>query len=478
MANPSLAHLGAKVRTKRRSRGLTQAELARRLGISASYLNLIEHGQRPVTATVLIKLAQEFQMELGEFAADDEQQLAAGLLEVFADPVFEEHALNSADLRELAASSPSLARAILALYDQYKHLRESVVELAEHDYAKQEVPGAFATEALPSEEVNDFIQRHMNCFDELERAADRLWVDAKLERGARFAGMARWLERQGIGVQVSASDDRVVRRFDRDLRRITLSESLPPSTRNFQLAAQIALIVHHELLETIVVDDEGLTSPTSRTLARLVLANYFAGAVLMPYEGILRSAISQRYDVELLSNRFGTSFEQVCHRLTTLRRPGAEGVPFHMLRVDIAGNISKRFSASGIRFARFSGVCPRWNVFRGFQTPGLIRVQVSIMPDGERYFCLARTVAHGRGGYNAPRATLAIGLGCAIEHASALVYADGVDLDDREATVEVGVTCRLCEREDCEQRVLPSLRRPLRIVEDVRGVSLFTTPER
>jgi len=482
-----LANLGTKVRAKRRGRGLTQAELARRLGISASYLNLIEHNQRPVTAAVLIKLAQEFQMELGEFSADDDQQLAANLLEVFADVVFEEHALNSADVRELAGNSPTIARAILALYEQFRQARESLSELAEHSYTEQEDGSEHAhpeggarvrSDVLPTEEVNDFIQRNMNYFGELEQAAEQLWIDAKLERGARFAGMARWLERQGIGVQLSSGDDKVIRRYDRSLRRISLSEGLPPSTRNFQLAAQIALIAHHEVLERLTLEQDSLTSPLSRTLARLVLANYFAGAVLMPYEGILRSASSQRYDVELLSNRFGTSFEQVCHRLTTLRRPGAEGVPFHMLRVDIAGNISKRFSASGIRFARFSGACPRWNVFRGFQTPGLIRVQVSIMPDGERFFCLARTVAHGRGGYSAPRATLAVGLGCAIEHAPALVYADGVDLDDREAMMEVGVTCRLCEREDCEQRVLPSLRRPLRVLEDVRGVSMFTTPER
>jgi predicted transcriptional regulator/transcriptional regulator with XRE-family HTH domain len=482
VAASNLANLGAKVRTKRRGRGLTQAELARRLGISASYLNLIEHNQRPVTAAVLIKLAQEFQMELGEFSADDDHQLAAHLLEVFADGVFEEHALNSADVRELASSSPLIARAILALYEQFKRARESLAELAEQSYAQQEGTqhdGAtlMRTDVLPSEEVNDFLQRHMNYFGELEQVAEQLCVDAKLERGARFAGMARWLERQGIGVQLTSGDDKIVRRYDRDLRRISLSEALPPPTRNFQLATQIALIAHHDVLERLSDDQDSLTSPMSRTLARLVLANYFAGAVLMPYDRIIRSAISQRYDVELLSNRFGTSFEQICHRLTTLRRPGAEGVPFHMLRVDIAGNISKRFSASGIRFARFSGACPRWNVFRGFQTPGLIRVQVSVMPDGERYFCLARTVAHGRGGYSAPRATLAVGLGCAIEHASALVYADGVDLEDREATMEVGVTCRLCEREDCEQRVLPSLRRPLRVVEDVRGVSMFTTPD-
>lgn len=476
-------NLGSKVRSRRRTRNLTQAELARRLGISASYLNLIEHNQRPLTAELLIKLAREFQLELSDFAADDDHRLGAHLLEAFSDPVFEHHELNSADVRELASSAPAIARAVLALYEQFQRARSSIAELAETRYANQQVRDpALAAAVLPSEEVNDFLQRHMNYFDALETAAERLWVDAKLKRGARFAAMAEWLERQGIGVQLTSAGDagaqaRFVRRYDRDLRRISLSEALPPSSRNFLLAAQIALICHHDVLEALTDDDEGLTTPSARTLARLVLANYFAGAVLMPYAPFLRSAGTQRYDVELLANRFGTSFEQVCHRLTTLRRPGEEGVPFHMIRVDIAGNISKRFSASGIRFARFSGACPRWNVFRAFQTPGMTRVQVSIMPDGEKFFCIARTVAHGRGGYGAQRATLAVGLGCPIRDAGQLVYADGIDLEEEESMLQVGVTCRLCERSDCEQRVLPSLHQPLRLREDVRGVSMFTTPE-
>nr|WP_232296609.1 short-chain fatty acyl-CoA regulator family protein [Plesiocystis pacifica] len=479
-------NLGSKVRAKRRARGMTQAELARRLGISASYLNLIEHNQRPLRAELLLSLAREFGLGLDDFASDDDHRLGAHLLEAFSDPLFEEHPLNSAEVRELASTSPAVARAVLTLYEQYQRARNSLAELAEDSYARQEITGEVdgserlrqATgEVLPSEEVNDFIQRHMNYFGALEEAAQRLWEDAKLKRGARFAAMAEWVERQGIGVQLtSAGEGRLIRRYDRDLRRISLSEALPPSSRNFQLAAQIALIFHTGLLDELSEDD-GLTTPSSRSLARLVLANYFAGAVLMPYGRILDSARSQRYDVELLANRFGTSFEQVCHRLTSLRRPDAEGVPFHMIRVDIAGNISKRFSASGIRFARFSGACPRWNVFRAFQTPGMPRVQVSTMPDGERFFCIARTVAHGRGGYGTPQTTLAVGLGCPLSHASELVYADGMDLEDEDAMLPVGVTCRLCDRGDCEQRVLPSLRQPLRIREDVRGVSMYSTTE-
>jgi predicted transcriptional regulator len=194
---------------------------------------------------------------------------------------------------------------------------------------------------------------------------------------------------------------------------------------------------------------------------------------MMPYRAMLDAARAHRYDIELLWHRFGAGFEQVCHRLTTLRRPGAEGVPLHMIRVDLAGNISKRFSASGIRFARFSGACPRWNVFSAFLTPGVIRVQLSVMEDGEAYFCLARTVPKGRGGYKAPYTIQAIGLGCRIRHARELVYSDGMDTDSLEGAIPVGVTCRLCDRSDCEQRAFPSLRHRTVIDENERGPSVY-----
>jgi predicted transcriptional regulator len=226
------------------------------------------------------------------------------------------------------------------------------------------------------------------------------------------------------------------------------------------------------LLDRLAAEAD-LADPASLALGRVVLANYFASAVVMPYATFLESARAERYDIELLQNRFGASFEQVCHRLTTLRRPGAEGVPVHMIRVDLAGNISKRFSASGIRFARFSGACPRWNVFTAFMSPGVIRVQVSVMPDGVPYFCLARTVPKGRGGYLAPHTLHAIGLGCRLEHAPALVYSDGVDLDTLDGAVPVGVTCRLCERRDCEQRAFPSIRAGMAVDENVRGPSVY-----
>jgi hypothetical protein len=251
---------------------------------------------------------------------------------------------------------------------------------------------------------------------------------------------------------------------------------LPPRSRRFQLAHQVGLITQSEILDRLI-RDESLTTQESRSLARVALANYFAAALLMPYQPFLDAAKAERYDIELLAHRFGASFEQVCHRLTTLRRPGSEGVPLHFLRIDIAGNISKRFSGSGIRFARFSGACPRWNVHAAFMTPGMIRTQLSRMEDGAVYFCIARTVRSDRGGYNAPHTVQAIGLGCEVRYARELVYSDGVDVDNPNAATPVGVTCRICSHLDCEQRAFPALQHPLRIDENVRGVSFFAPVE-
>jgi predicted transcriptional regulator len=211
---------------------------------------------------------------------------------------------------------------------------------------------------------------------------------------------------------------------------------------------------------------------------RAALASYFAGAVLMPYQLFRDAAKQTRYDVDILKNRFGVSFEQVCHRLTTLRRPGAEGIPFHFIRVDIAGNISKRFSASGIHIARFGAACPRWNVYDAFATPGMLRVQVSQMPDGKTYFCIAETTQRVHAFTAASRLPHRIGqhaiaLGCDIRHAGEIVYADGLNLADPQIVTPIGVSCRTCPRNDCAERAMPSLHQRLEIDENVRGSATY-----
>jgi predicted transcriptional regulator/DNA-binding XRE family transcriptional regulator len=464
--------LGTKVRAIRRQRQLTQAELAQRLGISAAYLNLIENDKRPLTAPMLLRLAELLELDVGAFASSGDTRLVAELLEAFGDPLFDSHGLTNVDVRDLATQSPNLARAVLTLYRGYRTARAQAESLAEAALGE----GKSIVAPPPSEEVSDFIQRHDNYFPEIEAAAEELWQKARLTEESVFGALSRYLEReQHIDVRVVkvADERKAMRRFDPETRVISLSEILPPRTRRFQLAHQVGLLTQSELFDRLT-QDELLTTTESRALGRVALANYFASAILMPYRPFVDAAKAERYDIELLAHRFRASFEQVCHRLTTLRRPGFDGVPFHFIRIDVAGNISKRFSGSGMRIPRYGGCCPRWNVHDAFHTPGMIRVQLEQMPDGKTFFCIARTVRSDRGGYHAPHTMHAINIGCEARYAKELVYADGVDLDEPGAVVPVGVTCRICERTDCEQRVFPPVNQPLRIDENVRGLSFYS----
>jgi hypothetical protein len=468
------ARLGAKIRLLRRQEGLTQVQLAEALGISPSYLNLIEGNKRPLTAPLLIRLAQQFRLDLKALAPEGDQRLTEDLLEAFGDPLFDALGLQALEVRELVQNSPTLARGVFELYRAYQHAQEGLESLS----ARLSDGQGFDPEAtrLPSEEVNDFIQQAMNHFPDLEAAAAALWAEGHLDPDALYPGLVSVLEARGLNVRVhrAAEGPGLLRRYDPERKLISLSELLPLRSRAFQLAHQLALLDHSGLLDALA-DHPLLRTASGRALARVALANYFAGAVLMPYERFLQAAKAERYDIEILARRFQASFEQVCHRLTTLRRPGQEGVPFHFLRIDIAGNISKSFSATGIRFARFSGACPRWNAHAAFLTPGLIRTQVSIMPDGRKYFCIARTIQKDTGGYRGQHAMQALGLGCDMGHAKELIYADGVRLD--QPPVPIGVTCRLCERTDCEQRAFPPLQHLLKVEENLRRTSFYARIE-
>jgi predicted transcriptional regulator/DNA-binding XRE family transcriptional regulator len=474
MAQPNreLPRLGAKVRTLRRRGSLSQVQLAERLGISASYLNLIESNRRPLPAGLLIKLAQIFEVDLHAFGGDGDARIVNNLIEAFADPLFDTYQLTSADLRDLTLNHPQIARAVIALYSSYKTQRASSEELASR-LEGDEASGMASL--LPSEEVNDLIQGSMNYFPELEDGAEEIWKRARLEPEELYPGLIRYLEKEhGVLVRMArgGAERGVLRRFDVEKRILTLSELLPTRSRTFQLAHQVALLTQRPKIERILAEGH-LTSDESRGLARVALANYVAGALITPYAPFLEACKQERYDVDVIGRRFRVGFEQVCHRFTTLRRPGMEGVPFHMIRIDVAGNISKRFSASGIHFARFSGACPRWNVFAAFMTPGMVRIQLSRFPDGTTFFCIARTIHKDSGGYHAQQPVQSIGLGCLVEHAREMVYSDGIDFDNAQLATPVGVTCRLCERSDCEQRAFPSIRHHLEVDENVRGLSLY-----
>src|SRR6266550_3595702 len=467
------SRLGTKLRGLRRRKGLTQTEVASRLGISPSYLNLIEHDQRQLPANLLLKAAEVLSVELAAFSDDTQSRLAGDLQEVLGDPLFEEHPLTTADVRELA-EHPSAARAMIALYHAYRASVESTRALASKVYDGHDFAGVNPAH-FPSEEVSDVLQLNLNYFPELEAAAEP--EAAKIDRNDIYRSMVDHLLRTyKIDVQlVPIGRDRgAVRRFNPEERTLLLSEALPPWSRNFQVAHQIGVLATHNVIDSIIArSQQNLTTAESVKLCRVALANYFAATLLMPYDEFLRFCEETRYDIELLQHHFTTSWEQVCHRLTTMRKPEAVGVPFHFVRVDIAGNISKRYSGTGIRFARFSGSCPRWDVHAAFLTPGRIRTQISKMPDGTAYFCVARTIRKSYGGYASGDSLMAVGIGCPIRDARKLVYADGYDIDNLDAAVPIGTTCRLCERLDCDQRAFPPLQYGLSIDENVRGRSFY-----
>lgn len=442
--------IGRTVRRLRTERGLSQQALAARLGISASYLNLIEHDQRAVTASLLIKLGETLRVDLGELSGTQERQLQVGLREAFADPLLGADSVAEAEVEALAASSPNAARAVLALYRAWRVAREDANGIA--------LPSGRRI-LLPNEEVRDFFDDHANHFPALEAAAEALAAELAPEAPAEMNHALANRLRVKHGVRVSVQPlDMALRRYDPSTRSLALSESLPRESRGFHMAFQLAMLEAREALE-MVLKEAAPSTPEAAMLLRIGLLNYVAGALVMPYAPFLAAATSLRHDMEAVAARFGVSFEQACHRLSTLQRIGARGVPFFFMRVDPAGNVSKRFSAAGFPFARFGGSCPRWVVHTAFAQPGVLQIQVAELPDGAAYLCFARTVMQPVARWGEPRPTHVVAMGCALSNAAEVVYADGLDLD--RARVGIGLSCRLCDRPDCGSRAFPPLEHRL-----------------
>jgi predicted transcriptional regulator/transcriptional regulator with XRE-family HTH domain len=469
--------VGGKLRRLRQERRLSQTQMAAEIGISPSYLNLLESNQRPVTVNILLRLAERFQIDLAALGGGEDERLGSDLMEALADPLFENEDVKSTDVTDLVATLPAVARALVTLYNAYSRGTSGTARRSDDDLPDE---GEATTIALPSEEVTDFLQKRMNHIPALETAAEDLWQEHNLGLHTLQQDLIRVLnQRYAVDVEIAPATAMpgTLRQYNPLTRKLMLSEMLPAQSRTFQLAHQIAFLGFRREVENTISGGK-FSSAEADSLARSALANYFAAAVMMPYARFLDAATASRYDLELLQSRFGVSFEQACHRLTTLRRPGQEGVPFHLIRVDIAGNISKRFSASGIHIARFGAACPRWNVYDAFATPGMLRVQVSRMPEGQTFFCVARTIntagrAMARGGLPTRVGQLAIGLGCAAHFAKDIVYADGLSLDDPQIVTPIGVSCRTCPRDDCADRAMPSLSHRLEIDENRRGLSTY-----
>jgi len=441
--------IGRTVRRLRLERRLSQQALAARLGISASYLNLIEHDQRKISGTLLIKLAETFHVDLAALSGAQERRLEVALHEAFTDPLLGVDAVPETEIAALAGSAPNAARAVLALYRAWRVAREDAGALA--------LPSGRRI-LLPNEEARDFFDSRANQFPELEVAAEDIVVACGGAPGDRSQAIADRLRKvHGLTVTIQPLDG-MLRRFESDPPRLALAESLPRESRAFQMAFQLAFLEASEAVERIL-GDAPPSSKEAAMLIRIGLLNYVAGAILMPYAAYLSTAQVLRYDIEALATRFGVSFEQACHRLSTLQRPDARGVPFFFVRVDPAGNVSKRFSAAGFPFARYGGSCPRWIVHTAFSRPGEIQVQIAELSDGAAYLCFARTVMRPAASWGEPRPTHVVAMGCSIADAHELAYADGLDLE--RARVGIGLSCRLCARENCRSRAFPPLEHRL-----------------
>lgn len=475
--------MGVRLKALREQRGLTQAALAEALKLSPSYLNQIENNQRPLTVPVLLRLQAAFGVDLQLFSEDDQARLISDLREVTLDAAGPD-AVPMAEVRAVAQQTPAVARALLNLHKRYRAAEERLSSLAagsDGDRFAEDV----SAPVQPYEEVREFFYARHNHMAVLDERGEQLYERlAGEQRGAPAdlhdfhlaAVLEQYLLRQhGIRTRrvPDARPDQALRAYDATNRVLTLSQSLDPGQRAFQIGIQIALLEQGDLIDSFARAD-AFSTGEARALARIGFANHFAGALLLPCRRFQAAAEELRYDIDLLGQRFGVSFETVCHRLSTMQRLDTHSIPFFFVRVDRAGNVSKRQSSADFHFSRTGGTCPLWNVYEAFSQPDRVITQLSRMPDGRTYLWVARTVTHQRGGYGAQRRHFAVALGCDVRHADRLVYAKGLDLGDPDAATPIGAGCKVCDREHCAQRAFPALGRSLGIDENVRKFAPYS----
>lgn len=457
-------YLGPRLRRLRRELGLTQQAMADDLGISASYVALLERNQRPMTADLLLRLARGYKLDVADLAAEDSEAWAKRLGDVLRDPIFAGIDLPALEIGDLATSFPGVSEALLRLHGAYVREQRALAE--------QRISGEGPGESDPVAEARRFVAERRNHFPTLDERAEALSVEI-----AEAGGSAEWLRQRGTRVRFLPPDVLMgsLRRYDRHNEQLLLADILSPESRTFHLALHIAYTAMRGEIAALV-RGESFASPTAANLVRRALAGYAAAAMVMPYARFARAVEERAYDLEALGRLFGASFEQVAHRLTTLQRPGMERVPFFFIRVDAAGNVSKRLDGAGFPFAAHGGGCPLWRVHSVFRAPGEIVTQWLILPDGQRFFSIARTVTAGGGAYGQPAHTRAVALACAAEYAPKLAYAKGVDLQGVEAT-PIGVTCRICDRVQCTARAVPPIGREILPDDYRRAAEPFTFAE-
>lgn len=460
----------------RNDRGLTQAAMAEALGVSPSYLNLIERNQRPLTVQLLLRLSATYGVDPRELQGEGDAPLVA-LREMFSDPLLSGELPGEQELIEVAQGAPNVAAGLVKLFRAYREQTERLSDLSEM-LAKEGRGTALASARLPIDEVRETFERRPNYFEALEGEAEAF--SRLLSPGDDLAAALRdWLKREhGIVVKLLpvATMPNWRRRYDRHSHRLFISERLSPFDQLREIAME-ACLIRCQVAIAAEIQSLKLSSDEARRIARFELARYTAHALMMPYAAFLSAATRARYDVDVLRSRFGTSFEQAANRLTTLARPGSAGIPFFMLEIDHAGTRFRRAGAQGYPHGRFGGACPKLPVHAAFAQPGQVLVEAAEMPDGTRFLLVARTLEGPQGSFaERPRRT-AILLGCDLSWRDAIIYGDtlppAVEGKPVPGLILAGPACRLCERVGCLSRSEPPVTRPLGLDEMVTGLSAF-----
>ncbi len=474
------ANIGRRLRELRLERGIHQADVARTLGVSPAYLNLIEKGKRTVQLPLLWKALAFFHIEMEAFMTSlGERRAPDGLAKLLDEPLLKSLGITDEDLADFSGE-PKRTATLVALFNLYKNTRtqlENVMtRLAEE---KDQASGAEKTRMgySPFDEITDFLQAHKNHFGELEEEAARIRHDNGLGRRILSDELVKILRGRKVRVEFAKPGrGSVVRRYDPRARRLTLSTALMEQPLKFQLAATVGLRVMDESkIDERLAHAFGCKHSETPRIIKIHLANYFAGALLLPYREFIDEVERTRYDIELLSNQFEMSYEAVAHRVCNLADPKRPGLPLHFVRCDVAGNISKRYSATGLRFPEGTGSCAKWAVHNAFLNPSVITRQYSLMPDGAAYFCFAKVAIQPQQGSLVRGTTYSIGLGTHADAAKHLVYAQDMPfVEPVRIGVPVGVSCRFCERTDCNQRAAPSLKFAFNVDEYTKKDNFFS----
>lgn len=456
--------IGSTVRRLRRRANLSQVSMAQTLGISSSYLNLIEADRRPVSAALLLRIGTLFDVDPRTLAEPGAAVSVSELRARLAQPLFAGIDLDAEEAAEWIASHPAGVAAFIRATDA---LRGDATQWA---VSTRDGPGSDPVRATRQE-----IERWHNHFADIDAWAETLSDELRKGSDDLYSAIAdRLRAKHKLSVRILPYDvmpDRL-RRVDLHARQIQLSEMLQPHSRLFQLAVHIVQLEGAALCDA-VLQGSALTDPTARKLMLRHLTHYAAAAMIMPYGRFLRACEASGYDMAVLKRRFNAGFEQVAHRLTTLQRVGARGLPFFMLRIDRAGQVSKCYAgASASPLANMGMRCPLWNIHRAFDGGAQSLTDIVQLEDGSRWATLAQPVQQDRPSEGAPGAQFVVVLGLDAALAEPMIAFRGRDVRHGRA-MPIGLGCAQCTRTGCPQRSLPPASRPLVLVETERGLSPF-----